>query len=91
MISVVEVDRMFVTMIEIFERWELGEEERMEEAKGGPYYLFHKGRKEAYAHCLSAVYGAKRRLLEVDESGRSGVVTSDEPATGGSIGLRGDK
>ncbi|MHB8308780.1 MAG: hypothetical protein ACYDDH_12005 [Candidatus Desulforudaceae bacterium] len=67
MIPVIEVDSMFVTMNEIFERWELGEEERMEETKGSPYYLFHKGRKEAYAHCLSAVYGAKRRLLEVYE------------------------
>lgn len=50
-------------MIDVLENWEFWEEARMDEAKGSPYYVFHKGRKEAYNHCLTAVY-AGRNLLK---------------------------
>lgn len=66
MVSVIEVDRIFDRMIEVFEGWEMGDEKRMEELKGGPYYLFYKGRKEGYAHCLGGVYGSRRSLLEIE-------------------------
>ena len=66
MVPVIEVCRMFSEMMELFEEWELGEEKKMKELMEGPYYLFYKGRKEAYGHCLNAVYGSRRRLLELE-------------------------
>ena len=70
MISVVEIDSILSELLELFEVWELGEEKRMGELMEGPYYLFYKGRKEAYGHCVNAVYVCRRRVSDLVKGGR---------------------
>ena len=62
MVAMVEVENMLRELLELFEVWELGEEKRMGELMEGPYYLFYKGRKEAYGHCANAVQVCRRRV-----------------------------